>query len=178
MSEYQKKANNFLDKFGITFEAVRAVPQTCPTWWSKCESYKFHPEPCAKGYVICPHNHGLQYSMQLTRTATGKTLIFPFWSSINDTYKQAALKVLRCSGSGRMDEIPWGAVKPTTYDALACMSGDAHIHEMQFDEYCAEYGYSNDSIKAKESYDYSCKFSREISRFFTADELMELQEIQ
>ena len=177
MNNYQKQASDFLTKNGITLTVTKAVPQTCPEW-SKCEPYKFKPKPFAKEYVICPHSHGLKYSIQLTRPATGKTLIFPFWSSINDTYKQAALKVLQWSTSGRMDEVPRGAVKPTAYDALACMSGDAQIHLMQFDEYCNEYGYSNDSIQAKAIYDYSCKFSRDISRFFTPTELEELSEIQ
>lgn len=178
MNEYQKQANDFLAKFGITFEAIRAVPQTCPEW-SKCEPYKFHPESFHKPYVTCPHNHGLKYSLQFTRTTTGKTLIFPFWNSINDTYRQAALKALQWSASGRMkDEIPRSAVTPTAYDALACISGDAHIYSMQFDEYCNEFGYDTNSIKAKDNYDYGCKFSRDITRFFTADELVELQEIQ
>jgi hypothetical protein len=176
MNNYEQQANDFLAKNGITLTVTKAVPQTCPKW-GKCEPYKFYPSPFGKQYAICPHNHGFEYSIELKRDGTKSSLVFPFWTSISDTYTNAAKSALRDNFSLRLDTVK-GAVAPNAYSVLAGISGDASAHNLHFVDWCNEYGYSNDSIQAKAIYDYSCKFSRDISRFFTPTELEELSEIQ
>jgi len=72
-------------------------------------------------------------------------------------------------GTVRRKKIP-----PTIYDVLACVE---KTEIGAFDDFCAEFGYSNDNIKAKETWEAVLKESWEIRRLF-ADCLEELSEIK
>ncbi len=85
-----------------------------------------------------------------------KSLRFDFWSSANDTR------------SGRY---------PTSYDILACISRDQNCPDT-FEEFCSDYGYATDSIKADKSFRSLSVFAKRLKKFFTESELMELSEIQ
>lgn len=176
MNNYEQQANDFLSRHGITLTVTKAVPQTCPKW-GKCEPYKFYPTPFGKQYVICPHNHGFKYSIELKRDGTKSLLVFPFWTSINDTYINTAKRALKDNSSLRLDTVK-GAVAPNAYRVLAGISGDANAHNFHFTDWCNEYGYDSDSISDKKNYDAACDFSRKLNRFFTSNELDELSEIQ
>lgn len=176
MNNYQKQASDFLTKNGITLTVTKAVPQTCPDW-QKCEPFKFYPVAGKKSYAICSHNHGFEYSIELKRDGTKSSLVFPFWTSISDTYTNAAKSALRDNFSLRLDTVK-GAVAPNAYSVLAGISGDASAHNLHFADWCNEYGCDSDSISAKKNYDAACDFSRNLNRFFTFNELEELSEIQ
>jgi len=63
---------------------------------------------------------------------------------------------------------------PTDYTILSCVEK----HDPgTFDDFCAEYGYDNDSIKARETYFAVQKQWSGIRGLFNNDELAELQEI-
>jgi hypothetical protein len=99
-------------------------------------------------YSVCTPDRGNHDTRRLT---------FDFWSSISDQIK--GIKTVR------------------PYDVLACVSGDAYCPET-FEDFCADYGYDSDSIKALQTFRRCSAFSKRLRAFFTAEELKQLQEIQ
>lgn len=67
-----------------------------------------------------------------------------------------------------------GSIPPTPYDVLASITkyppGD-------FENFCADYGYDNDSISALNTYKLVSREWDKVSAFFTSSELEELAEI-
>jgi hypothetical protein len=68
----------------------------------------------------------------------------------------------------------YGNTPPTAYDLLACLTKYA---PGTFENFCADYGYSDDSRKAEKVYKACRREWAKVSRFFTAAELEELQDI-
>lgn len=64
----------------------------------------------------------------------------------------------------------------TPYNVLACVSGDVNCPSI-FEDFCAEYTYNTDSIKAKQMFRRCSAFAKRLNEFFTAQEIEELQEI-
>jgi hypothetical protein len=79
----------------------------------------------------------------------------------------------RCKGTGHDPE----PKHPSAYDVLACISGDAYTPET-FADFCAEYGYESDSIKALQQFRRCDRFAKRLRAFFTEAELTELSEIR
>lgn len=86
-----------------------------------------------------------------------KRLTFDFWGSVAD--------------------IEAGKRTESAYSVLACISGDVNCPET-FDDFCAEYGYDKDSIKALQSFRRCASFGKRLREEFTAEEIEALQEIQ
>lgn len=63
----------------------------------------------------------------------------------------------------------------TVYDVLSCLTKNS---PRTFNDFCAEYGYSNDSISALNTYREVLKEYEGMARIFTAEQLEKLQEIQ
>lgn len=99
--------------------------------------------------------HGHHYRVTLSRS--GSSLTFDFWGSKADADK--------------------GEKTVSPYDVLACISGDAFCPET-FKDFCAEYGYEEDSIKALQTFRRCSRFTSRLRDFFTPSELEELSEIQ
>jgi CDGSH-type Zn-finger protein len=93
---------------------------------------------------------------RVTISKPGKRLTFDFWGSIN---------------AGRTGE------PLTAYSALACLSSDAYCPQT-FADFCAGYGYEEDSRKAEQTFRRSDRFARRIREFFTMEELGALSNIQ
>jgi hypothetical protein len=98
--------------------------------------------------------HGHHYRVTLSKPAA--RLTFDFWSSIADAEK--GIKTVR------------------PYSVLACISGDAYTPET-FADFCGEYGYESDSIKALQTFRRCSAFAKRLRAFFTEAELEQLQEI-
>jgi hypothetical protein len=60
------------------------------------------------------------------------------------------------------------------YDVLACFQ---KYDVGSFEWFCANFGYSTDSITAHKTYKAVCKEYAAMQRLFTTDELEQLQEI-
>ena len=88
--------------------------------------------------------HGNRYRVTLTHPDR-QPLRFNFWGSINDRAKGEDL---------------------TAYSVLACISGDVNCPET-FAEFCAEYGYDEDSRKALATFKRCDRFGRQIRAFFS-----------
>lgn len=100
------------------------------------------------------HMHGARYRVRIRQG--GSSITFDFWNSYAD----------------KLD-----GKRPTAYDVLACISGDAYCPDA-FKDFCGEYGYDTDSRKAEELFRRCHKFAAELNAFFTAEELEALAEVQ
>lgn len=66
------------------------------------------------------------------------------------------------------------AAVPSAYDLFTCITKN---DPGTFDNFCGDFGYSSDSRRAEQVYQAVVKEWQKVQRFFTADELAELQEI-
>lgn len=171
MNTYTDQANDFLNFTGAKIEIKLADKQTCPKHWNKCEEFVFSTKPT----VRIPHNHGLEYTVTLSREGR-KPYTFSFWSSINDSYKREVQRI-QSFGGGRAVACPSTAIKPTAYDILACLSGSIDAHCQDFEDWANDLGYDPDSRKAEKVYNAVCAESRALSRMFSDSELDVLREI-
>jgi hypothetical protein len=68
-----------------------------------------------------------------------------------------------------------GNEAPTMYDVLTCLE---KYEVGSFDDFCGNYGYDNDSIKAHKIYKAVAREYKNMLRVFGEDILTEMQEIQ
>jgi len=68
-----------------------------------------------------------------------------------------------------------GGKPPTAYDVLSCLT---KYDPGSFKNFCNDYGYDSDSRKAEKIYKLVKKDWSNINKFFTEEEITELQEIQ
>lgn len=61
-------------------------------------------------------------------------------------------------------------VRPMAADVLACLLMDAAAAHMGFSEWCSEYGYSDDSIKAFETYRACEQCAQKLAAVFTREQ--------
>lgn len=94
-----------------------------------------------------------RYRVKVRRKANNKTLSFYFWDSEYNYIKNK---------------------RPTAYDILATLSLPSYEYG-DFNDFCEEFGYSDDSIKAFKTWRAINRFARRIQKFFTANELEELR---
>ena len=60
-------------------------------------------------------------------------------------------------------------------DVLYCLTMDAQCVEYSdFEDWCAEFGYDDDSISAKKTYDACCETRYRLCRMFDLEELYTL----
>ncbi len=69
------------------------------------------------------------------------------------------------------------AINLRPYSVLARLSSDIYCPET-FADFCAEYGYDEDSRKAEQTFRRCLAFSRKLHAFFTEAEIEQLSEIQ
>lgn len=69
------------------------------------------------------------------------------------------------------------AVSPTSANVLHCLLLDSQLGEDLFEDFCANLGYSEDSIKALESYRACQKTCTNLRKVFTNTQLQQLSEI-
>jgi hypothetical protein len=159
VSEYDQQANDFLSRNGLKFRATLSDSKT-PAW-------KQEGEACGHHYrctIWRTYEHTRPQSIsrkdwtaRVRRSSMHpERLTFDFWGSIKD------------AEDGK---------HPTPYDVLACISGDVYTPEM-FKDFCSEYGYESDSIKALQTFRRVSAFAKRLRTFFTAQELEQLTEIQ
>jgi hypothetical protein len=107
--------------------------------------------------------HGIKYRVKLSRKVRPggvnpvnvRALSFSFWDSISAKEKGET---------------------PTSYDALACISGDVNCPDT-FADFCGEFGYEEDSRKALATFKRCAAFGKRLRAFFTETERAELSEI-
>lgn len=59
--------------------------------------------------------------------------------------------------------------EPKMIDVLDCLFSDSNAYEMDFDEWCSEYGYDNDSIRALRTFEQCKETGRKLRELFVED---------
>lgn len=113
-----------------------------------------HSEPCARDSFRPPDKC---YHYEVTPSKPGKSVSFPFQASINDYHN--------------------GIRRLRLYDVLSCLSVDVSI-DGTFEDFCADFGYNTDSRSALDLYLKCQEQSSKLRRFFTAQEINDLEEIR
>lgn len=182
-NNYNGQAQAFLDATQTVIEVVEQAPQRVPQWASdKLDK------------------HGRNYAVTI-RNPRG-SFTFDYWGSIRDQemLELAISEEDRMGGSPeffklsnfimaktgkrmlnqlmmnrrKLVDITREAIKPSAYDILTCM----HVMtEDNFKDWCASFGYDDDSIKAERLYRACVEQDRRMMRLFTQDELEALNEI-
>jgi len=151
-TDYNKQAQDFLDRFNIGFRATLSDSKPCP--WAS-DVLDRPADPHHYRCILWKHKPVLGPVGPLDPKP--KRIMFDFWGSIADAER--------------------GQTEVTAYDVLACISGDVHTPET-FKDFCGEYGYETDSIKALQSFRRCDRFAKRLREFFTAEEIEALGEIR
>lgn len=93
------------------------------------------------------------------------SMTFVFWDNIKNTETREHIWMHRIR-----QKCPF----PTAYDILACLTA---YDPGNYEDFCIDYGYNEDSRKAEQTYFAVVKEYTQLRRIFTANQLEELQEI-
>lgn len=99
---------------------------------------------------------GYRPHYRVTLSRPGKRLSFDFWDSVKAGQDGEAL---------------------SAYSVLSCVSSDIYCPET-FADFCAEYGYNEDSRKDEQLFRRASRFGKRLRDFFTEEETAALSEIQ
>jgi hypothetical protein len=173
MSEYTEKAEKFLAAHGLEFRAV-LVGDDCPKF---CEDAQVGRDmDKVNTFPRKSHIHGKHYRCTVSGEGRGH-VAYDFWNSYAD--EEANHKRTRPMNQyDTMQEFMKARKapnqEPTAYDLLACIEKN---ERGTFKDFCADFGYSDDSMKAFDVYRAVQEEYSKTRRFFTAAELEEMQEI-
>lgn len=170
MSEYTQMADTFLANAHAKMD-IRFIGRAVNVEWDE-------------------RNSDLRNLYDVTITTPRGSMSIRFWDSIHNTqitqmsveeYAKRRFKAeYKCLTIG--DRIKaqkelksmQAEAKPTAYDVLACLT---KYDCGSFDNFCTEYGYSNDSIRAMKTYLACCDEYRNLRRIFTVGQMAKLSEI-
>ena len=186
-TDYQKQATDFLTSHNLEFRAV-LVGDDCPPF---CEDYlKQNKMEEVSKFPRKSHIHGKHYRCTISSKDRGH-ITFDFWNSYADEEENhfAFGKVEGTWVTGR-DNCYWDKYRigrqynappllkarliPTAYDLLACIEKN---DPGDFEEFCSSFGCDTDSRRAEDTWRAVVKEWQKVKRFFTAEELAELQDI-
>lgn len=170
MNEYQAQAKQFLADCNATME-INFIGKEIPTRWLG---------------ETKPHN-----KYQFTITTPKGSYTSYFWDSLRNTEisemtaDDMAKKIYRAHYDVlRMHERTnvlkelhalKAEAKPTEYSILACMEKYGYD---SFSDFCSEFGYSTDSISARETFLACGEEYAGLSRIFTEEQMEKLRGIQ
>lgn len=156
MKDYKKQALDFCEKTKTTITVNLAKEQKKPSWADENDGERLH------------------YIVKMENPRGGLTI--DYWGSIADHEKVEKAKNKTYNYSFQNSKNVQNAleeVKPDAYSVLACLT----IFDGTFKDFCDEFGYSTDSIKAQETYFEVRRQTGRLLDMYTHKELEELQEI-
>lgn len=170
MTEYQAQAKQFLADSNATME-ISFIGKEIPSHWLG---------------ETKPHN---KYQFTIT-TPKGKYTSY-FWDSLHNTevsevsertYAQQKYKASydclrsheKAKARAELAKLKANA-RPTEYDILAAVEKYGYD---SFSDFCAEFGYSTDSISARETFLACGEEYAWLRRIFTEEQMEELRKIQ
>jgi hypothetical protein len=170
-TDYVKQAEEFLTRHNLEFRSV-LVGNDCPMF---CEdALKEKDMDKINVYPRKSHIHGKHYRCTISGKDRGH-LTIDFWNSYADEEYNALGTRAHRMGETMLKYDRGGSRKVKAYDVLACIQKD---EPGTFEDFCSSFGYDSDSRRAETIYHAVQKEYRKTQRFFTAEELAELQEIQ
>lgn len=176
ISEYEQSAIDFLTKNEITFEC-KFLRHGSMRWDKDGETRDIYTLTLRRDR----HNISVEFGNSLVDSGfyytKGRQKIDIDRKYIGKSEKEIASILKRTDWSfmnnGKSDIIHL-PVPPTAYSMLTAITKN---NPGSFDDFCSEYGYSNDSISAKETWQAVREEWQDVRGFFSKDELEELQEI-
>lgn len=109
-------------------------------------------------------------------TANGETVFkAEYRSGVACLHKEAQGNTMHAEGlATRL----YGFKEPTLADVMHCllMDGSTYFDNTDFEDWCAECGYSTDSIKAEETWEECRKAGKALSFFINKEQLTKLRE--
>ena len=164
---YKKQANDFCDKYNVKIDIVKSTNQSPPLWNDNGK-------------------HGYKYDITITRGNVTRS--FPFWDSLHNKELEATLQEAKTwrfvggvlNGVWRDSSYIQKFLKnntittPTNYDVLACLT---KYEPGSFNNFCGDYGYNNDSIQARKTWEAVVNEWHEVVQPLFSDCLDELSEI-
>lgn len=81
------------------------------------------------------------------------------------------------TGIGHRNKVTRRAKNPTAADVLYSLVLDSSAADQSFDDWCGDYGYSNNSLKAFDTYRACCKNGAEMRKLFSPDQRRKLAEL-
>ena len=167
MEDYNKQANDFAAKIGLTMNAVYVGHTTQIGEWATAQ-YRVTLKRGGKEYSF-DFSQSLQLSWRYFEDNSFKAkaglpprLNQKNWPTAGEAYNVGPYLLE-----------PVKINKPTVYDILACLT---KYDPGTFKAFCADYGYSDDSIKARDIYFAVQDEYSNVVRMF-GDVMDELQEI-
>lgn len=126
LSDYDKQAAEFLERFALILTVQERTPETCPPWAGGVGKVR-------GGCSRCGSVHGREYLVTIARKS-GEPLAFPFWGAHADRptpSDQCRSYIFRTpKEKGR---------HPSAYDVLSCLSGDVSTPDTA-DDVVSEFG--------------------------------------
>ena len=169
MNEYLAQAKQFLTDCNATME-IKFVGKEIPTHWKDetkpHNKYQFTittPKGSYTSYFWDSLYNTELSEMNIQRYAEKKYKIH--WYDVSAFEKGKAIREL--------DALKAEAI-PNEYDVLACLEKYSYD---SFSDFCAEFGYSTDSISARETFLACGEEYAGLSRIFTEEQMEKMREI-
>lgn len=167
VNEYDKQANDFLDKHGVSCNIERVGLEVKHDWDSASHmkyrvTLKRLDKVMSYDFFDSIHNTGI-----LTRSKDewARKIYGRFYEGLSTSEKNSLNRLINKEKE---------KATPGAYDVLACLvTSDPGI----FDDFCNEFGYDSDSVKAFNIYRAVQEQYRDLCRVFTQEQLEELGEI-
>jgi len=165
MNEYIKQANEFLAKANATIK-IEFSGLAVNRQWKEKKKRCFYDVTIAtpRGSMNFEfwdsiHNTEIQ---QITLEQWARKHHLDVYDYFDKAHAQKQLKAAKKEA------------KPTAYNVLACLT---KYDPGTFEEFCSDFGYSEDSRTAEQIYFAVVKEYKQLSRIFTAEQMEALQEI-
>lgn len=161
MNEYKKQAMDFCEKNVESMEITMIGKDINESWDDGIYRMKYRFTIMTKKGKYSGYFWGSQRDMEIMEMTPEKYMA---------KYKEFD----RMKAYNKLKKLKEEA-KVSRYDILACIT---KYNPGTFNEFCEEFGYDNDSMKAFKIYQAVCEEWEGISRIFTEKQLEELREIQ
>lgn len=95
------------------------------------------------------------------------------------TYPNGCFTITFKTGIGRINTEARGQAvieRPSKADVMHCLLSDADAGDRSFNDWCDEFGYSNDSISAFKTYQACCETAVNLRKVFTREQIAAMRE--
>lgn len=181
MDDYIEQADTFLTASGTTLHVSLAPIQSAPLWVFPGDKYGYK-------YDIVLENQRGKYAFafwnslykreaidavnQLASDNAGMLTVDDYRA--RDILKEVLGKNITRAHARRAHDALLAELAPTSYDILAALD---QLHAESFEDFCAEFGYDEDSRRAFRTYRELVEQDRRLRQLFNHDELEQLAEI-
>lgn len=181
MSQYTEQAETFLKSHNLEFRAV-LVGNDCPPFCEDAQADRDTDK--TNTFPRRTHIHGKHYRCTVSGKERGH-VSFDFWNSYADEeYNALGTKSHRLGETvfkfgerlrdGQQVRLATKGRTVAAYDLLACIQ---KRDPGTFEDFCGDFGYDTDSRRADTTHQAVRQEWQKVRRFFTQDEIRELQEI-